>query len=565
MLGQTVNLPTVDMQGGQYYFYEVENGDSAYGIAKKFGWDYDEFCRLNPQVIKNLKKGALVYYPTGKAASGVLPIPEQTAEARVITHVVRKGETLYSIAGKYNIPIETIYANHPSARDGIKEGETIRIDRTVHTSATPVAEAPDNVQKSEVKAETEKTKSESTANAVADNTPVINDNSNTNKTTAETAVKDTVATAPQEVVSSTPESPLVNLVDVLSGNSSLSEADVNRQRVSNIAILLDAPELSRDREFMRGFLLALKEMESTGQKVLLTALDAGKGETSVTQALDSIHPDAIMLTYEKDLPQWIVNYGNKNSVSVVNVFDVKYSETGSNPSIVQVLTPSKEFFKSVAEYVNHEMGDRKLIFVNSPLPSDGVAEELKNIWNPQETMDVPFDNLLDKDLREDGKYVFYVNGTKKDEVSKVLDKIAALKEKTPLAEVKVIGRPNWVTFATPLQQQFCANDVYIPSRFYVDWNSPAIQGFVNEYEKTYKRHPAKTFPVFSISGYDIAQCFIPSLAANDGDLSKGMLRGNTLQSDFILERSSTEGGYLNKAVYLVRFTPLNTIEKIIAE
>ena len=125
-------LPKVEILGKEYYCYEVKKGESIYGIAKQFGWNLDELVRLNPNTVSNLGKGSLLYYPTESESveggaketesSDIGSLPYQP-----LTHIVKKGETVFSISRQYNIPLETIYANHPSARYGIKVGEVIEL------------------------------------------------------------------------------------------------------------------------------------------------------------------------------------------------------------------------------------------------------------------------------------------------------------------------------------------------------------------------------------------------------------------------------------------------------
>lgn len=527
---QNINLPIVDLAGGRYFYYEVESGDSAYGIAKKFGWDYDELCRLNPQVIKNLKKGAMLYYPTGEKADTAV---QNKADGEVITHVIRKGETVYSLAGKYNVPIEQIYADNPNSRDGIQEGKTLIINRT---------------------------------NRISNDASKVNADENVIAQPSEENVK------PDEEnkVSSVSQEKNEEYIPVIpvsedKDETKISPSDINKERTSNIVVLLDDPDQQRDREFMRGFLLALKEMGNSWQKVNLTVIDARKGEAKVTEEISGLSPDLILLTDDKDIPEWIVDYGNKNNFPVINVFDVKYSRTDSNPSMVQLLTPSKEFNTLVSDYIVKTLGDYRLVFADAIADNDGIAENLKNNWDKTNYLELPMSKIMEKALREDGKYLFYINATKAEEVQKQLEDIMKMKERSPLANVKVIGRPNWVTFPESMSELFASTDVYVPSRFYVDWNSLKVENFVKKYEEMFNRAPQKSFPVYALSGYDVAEIVIPSLAANGGDFSRGMLRGDTIQSDIILEKPEENGGWLNKAVYLVRFTPFNTIEKLLAE
>lgn len=545
---EIVNLPTVEMQGGRYYFYEVGPSDSAYGIAKRFGWDYETLCKLNPQVVKNMKKGSLVYYPTGENNAVSAVIPEETGEKKIISHVIRKGDTVYGIAAKYGISVESIYEAYPSSRDGIREGEVIIIDR-MRRNTVNNSPSSENVAASEANATVNK---ENKTGSL----PEIKVSSESNEGEAAVAL-------PDQSVSITDESDAI--VDVSNMVSDNNTSDINLNKVANIAVLLDSPSLARDREFMRGFLIGLKQIQNSGLKAKLTAVDASKGESDALGILNTLGPDAIVLTHEKDIPDWIVKYGNVNSIPVINVFDVKYSGTASNPSVIQILTPSDDFNKKIAEYSVGYFEDTKLVFVGTPSASDGIASELKQCWPVTNVAEILPENILEKGLRDDVKYIFYVNETKKENVQELLEQICKLKDNYPLASVKVFGRASWVTLVSSLQELFAKTDVYIPSRFYFDWDSAASSGFLKEYESTYNRRPAVSYPIYSVAGYDVSQCLIPSIAANNGDFSKGIVRGNTLQSDFILNRDDINGGYINQAVYLVRFTPFGTIEKIIAE
>ena len=78
-----------------------------------------------------MKKGARLYYPVSDkdaVASRLAEIQEpQTREKRKIRHTIAKGETIYSIAKKYNVPTDLIYYRNPSSRTGIKAGETLTI------------------------------------------------------------------------------------------------------------------------------------------------------------------------------------------------------------------------------------------------------------------------------------------------------------------------------------------------------------------------------------------------------------------------------------------------------
>lgn len=115
-------LSVVELLGEKYYVYKAKNGDSLFGIARTFGWDDKILAELNPSVVSPLKKGMLIYYPTGEKVKINDAAFEIFSEQTELHHEVKRGETVYSIAKMYNIPVEKIYALNPSSRNGIRSG-----------------------------------------------------------------------------------------------------------------------------------------------------------------------------------------------------------------------------------------------------------------------------------------------------------------------------------------------------------------------------------------------------------------------------------------------------------
>ena len=68
--------------------------------------------------------------------------------------------------------------------------------------------------------------------------------------------------------------------------------------------------------------------------------------------------------------------------------------------------------------------------------------------------------------------------------------------------------------------------------------------------------------MYAVMGYDTASYFIPSLLNANRDINALTDSTDGVQSDFSLMRPSNWSGLVNTQVYLIRFTPYNTIEKI---
>ena len=84
-----------------YVLHKVDPKETLSSIAKKYGVTLNEVVAANPSIEKNqISIGQLVRVPVQKVNLALSVKPQKTA---IITHVVKKGETLFSISQKYDV------------------------------------------------------------------------------------------------------------------------------------------------------------------------------------------------------------------------------------------------------------------------------------------------------------------------------------------------------------------------------------------------------------------------------------------------------------------------------
>jgi LysM repeat protein len=119
--------------GKTYTLYTAKSGDSPFGIARKFGITLDELNRSNPDIKAKLNAGQTVRIPVAvienKPQTVNEPEKADSEDDLFIYHSVRKRETVFSIAQKSKVTSEDIYYNNPQSRDGIKEGDILKIPK----------------------------------------------------------------------------------------------------------------------------------------------------------------------------------------------------------------------------------------------------------------------------------------------------------------------------------------------------------------------------------------------------------------------------------------------------
>ena len=93
-IGQILKIPTKVVDIGDTELYQVKSGDTLYSIANKYGISLNELKTINNLNDNNLSIGQLLKVPSGLSS--------------VNSYVVEKGDTLYSIAKKFDISINKL-------------------------------------------------------------------------------------------------------------------------------------------------------------------------------------------------------------------------------------------------------------------------------------------------------------------------------------------------------------------------------------------------------------------------------------------------------------------------
>lgn len=129
-VGQVLKLPMQD-NVEEIVMYTVQKGDSLYSIAKKFGITVDEIKSLNNLTSNNLAIGEQLMI---KSSTGDEPInPEEECigtgyvEPQYIMYTVQRGDSLYTIARRYNTSVDNIKALNNLTNNNLTIGEQLKI------------------------------------------------------------------------------------------------------------------------------------------------------------------------------------------------------------------------------------------------------------------------------------------------------------------------------------------------------------------------------------------------------------------------------------------------------
>ena len=100
-IGEILRIPTKEIYEEEENIYIVKKGDSLYSIANKYNTTVDELKRINNLTSNILSIGQVLKLPSDKANN-------VEKEENTISYTVKKGDSLYSIARKYDTTIDRI-------------------------------------------------------------------------------------------------------------------------------------------------------------------------------------------------------------------------------------------------------------------------------------------------------------------------------------------------------------------------------------------------------------------------------------------------------------------------
>ena len=121
-IANSLDLPTKSIRGKDYYYYQVQPKETIYTVSHKLGLSKQDILKFNPSAIDGVRAYDTLYFPVSEFFDG-----ESSDAVELISHEVKRGETVYGICRKYNISTQELVKHNPSAKDGVKRGDVLSI------------------------------------------------------------------------------------------------------------------------------------------------------------------------------------------------------------------------------------------------------------------------------------------------------------------------------------------------------------------------------------------------------------------------------------------------------
>ena len=123
-VGQTLKVPGYYTAEDTNITYVVKRGDTLYSISRQYGVSVDELRRINNLTSDVLSIGQEISIPSSES---VITPSEDEIINEPNTYIVQRGDTLFSISRKFNIPVNDIKVQNNLTNDILSVGQVLSI------------------------------------------------------------------------------------------------------------------------------------------------------------------------------------------------------------------------------------------------------------------------------------------------------------------------------------------------------------------------------------------------------------------------------------------------------
>ncbi len=573
--------------------HTVEQGETLYGLAKRYGLTVEELINANPGADKGLKSGQVIVIPDkGATAATAAPAAPVSAGQQVqnafshnttmqvavpqgsdpVYHTLLAGEDIYSIAKQYNATIEGIITSNPGLRpEEYIQGAKVKV---VPNTALPFSYERTGrrnykyeVQRGETYA------SIAAANGITE-TELKAANPNMKK-----AKKGKTITLPkpyvEHVTGEMATIPIDELRDYYGPRiNDLYDSLVDKRLENEVNIALVLPfQLHKAAppkqaylytDFYKGMLLALDSAERVTNKHINLKVYDTQHNLNVTDSLLSLPELRTMnMIIAPSEPQQLARinaFGKNHGVPVLNCFTTKNEDYKDNPYVYQVNTPTDEMMSGVMSWFDNQFKGYNVIFLNAGSENDkDMFETMRNHINRMKysttTIDVNGDlsyNDISNQMNPGSKYVFIPSSGDKNLVKKYIKALKQVKCDRIDCDLSLVAYPEYVLYLKDYQTELQDVDTWMFTRFF------NAKGFrTRDLEAAYKSNfdgePLQAVPNMTIYGYDTGMYLLKSLGV-DGIIDDETPLYKGIQTSYRWERGDNWSGYTNQAIELVHFS-----------
>jgi len=250
-----------------------------------------------------------------------------------------------------------------------------------------------------------------------------------------------------------------------------------------------------DKNYDPGLLAALIKADYPNHKVFFIRQNTFQDNMLIDQIRDSIQsilPDKIKIPNSQ-----LIDYGirvTQREKEAAQLAALKESDSDEKPTPIEVsLSDTLHLYKLENQWINPD----SLKFF--PEDSTLLDNSLTTITYAYDSIH-PFENQAS--VVRNNLIILY--GTQKSFVMDAMNRLNVLQDTFP---IQMVGVPEWENFSNLDLNQMNNLQVTYPSSYFVDYQNPSVQNYVEDFKSRFKTDPE----TYGILGFDICYYFMENL------------------------------------------------------
>ncbi len=519
--GFSQSTEKITENGKEFFLHTVEQGDNLFTISKLYNVPVNKIAFANVLLLPGIEIGQKLKIPIAEIGN-----------FEFFYHTVKSGESLYSISKLYNADIMEVTNKNPEIVQDLSSGMIVTIPNSSFVA---------NVYKDiEIQEDTAKVAGDITSINEYIDKPCDKFSYNKNITFSIGLLLPFYAQENQKIT--------------LTENNGIERIGFYKNSEKFL-------------ELYQGILMAANDLRTLGISINLKVFDTENNTTKVEEILEAGKLNNVDLLIGPVYPsnvRIVTEFAKTHKINVVSPLSNNKSILSENPYYYEANTSMTARLQVVSTYLQ-QFQNSNIVFLHngSEDEKDITRANIEIINKLRETNDslttpkeVNFQDgrttALKNSFVKETENIVIIPSSDEVFITNVIMKLSVLAD---YYNITIFGNSAWERFQNiELEYNRLLNINYHTSSF-IDYSKEPTISFVKSYRNFYNTEPSP----YSFQGYDIllyfsrimqryGTTFQYCISESDQDIS-----AESLQSKFNFERDSTENGFKNVGVFVLKF------------
>lgn len=539
-----------------YFTHTISKGETLYSIATMYNITKEDIIRLNPTCASVVRLGE------------VIKIPQNTASSSIIYYTLKKGDTMYGVARKFNLTIENLMSSNPGVTpQTFSEGKVLRIPRSYINASTPKVRKTQSLSSN--CREIHKAKRKETPEKIAEKYKIslqaLLDANPEMKKVGYKMKKGDLICIPYSNEQSSEKMTL----------SSIAAKPMSLLKVGVILPFKSDSQMEQVRmiEYYRGILMAVDSLKTLGKDVEVYAYNSGKTPADMQSVLANANLQKCNLIfgpyYADQLPV-LAEFSNRINCTVVAPFSSLNDKIYSCKNLYLVNPPKSYQYGNVYDgFVRMFKGQNIILYSTSSGSTEaadfiiGLKQALRNAGMTFQVMqEHATEQQMMKIVNLQKSNIIVPTSYGISALNTVMTKFKAFMTAHPSYQFQLFGYPDWQAFQQYHLKNYYFMDTFIYTSFYnVSWRRKNLK-FVDDYERNFHAEMLNTHPKYPMLGFDTGFYFMNGMATYGTAFSYHLkdIMTDPYQNEFSFRRVNNWGGFVNEEVKFIHYTRKKTTE-----